>query len=74
MPAIQEHDHTNSSLEQRVADLEKKVADLQRLTGQQVPSEEWDSTFGIFANDPEFDEIVRLGREYRDQQNRNDQE
>jgi hypothetical protein len=26
-------------------------------------------TFGMFAGDPEFDEIVRLGREYRDHVN-----
>jgi len=29
-------------------------------------------TFGMFAADPEFDEIVRLGREYRDRVNSKD--
>ena len=30
-------------------------------------------TFGMFAADPDFDEIVRLGREYRDQVNSGDE-
>jgi hypothetical protein len=27
-------------------------------------------TFGMFADDPDFDEVLRLGREYREQENR----
>jgi hypothetical protein len=30
-------------------------------------------TFGMFAADPEFDEIVRLGREYRERANSEDE-
>jgi hypothetical protein len=31
-----------------------------------------EETFGMFGDDPEFDEIIRLGREYRDQANTED--
>jgi hypothetical protein len=57
------------TLEQRVAELEEKVA---RLTGekpevgQQLPW--WDKWFGAFKDDPDFDEAVRLGAEYRKSQ------
>jgi hypothetical protein len=32
-----------------------------------------EETFGMFGEDPEFDEIIRLGREYRDQVNAEDE-
>ena len=55
------------TMEERVAALEKKVAKLSE--GQDMPKKKDPSkTFGIFANDPGFDETVRLGREYREQQ------
>jgi len=56
-----------TTIEQRVAELEKKVAELsgrQSLPGQKDP---W-RTFGSFANDPDFEQASRLGREYRAQQ------
>ena len=49
------------TLEQRVEELERKVAELTRR------KDPW-RTFGIFQNDPEFEEAVRLGAEYRQQQ------
>ena len=58
---------TLEQLEKRVHD--RQVAELQgerrpfRPLGKEV------RTFGMFAADPDFDEIVRLGREYRDQDN-----
>ena len=60
---------TLEQLERRVIDLEREVA---KLRGQMKPLRPLPSvreTFGMFADDPEFDEIVRLGREYRDQAN-----
>ncbi len=60
-------------LEKRVHDLERQVAELR---GEQRPLRPLSSvgeTFGMFAADPDFDEIVRLGREYRDQVNSGDQ-
>ena len=56
------------TLEQRVEELEQKVADLSRILRAMNPEKDWRRTFGIFANDPDFDEAVRLGREYREQQ------
>jgi hypothetical protein len=60
---------TLEQLEQRVHDLELQVAELR---GDQTPLRPMSSvgeTFGMFAANPEFDEIVRLGREYRQQVN-----
>ena len=52
-------------LEKRVAALEAEVARLkQKLEGN---SKSWtDEITGIFANDPAFEEAMRLGREYRE--------
>jgi hypothetical protein len=52
-------------LEERVAALEAEVARLkQKLEGN---SKSWtDEIAGIFANDPAFEEAMRLGREYRE--------
>lgn len=65
---------TIQELEQRLSGLEQEVATLRReIKPSQALSKPQD-TFGIFANDPEFDEIVCLGREYRDEANTNDGE
>lgn len=54
-------------LEKRVAALEQAVAEIQRKSkpepGKQVAW--WHTHAGRFADDPVFDEIVRLGAEYR---------
>lgn len=56
------------TLEQRVEELERKLAELTAeptlLSRKKDP---W-RTFGIFQNDPDFEEAARLGREYRKQQ------
>jgi len=56
------------TLEKRVRELEKKVAELSG--GALLPGRKKDPwrTFGIFQNDAEFEEAVRLGREYRQEQ------
>ena len=64
---------TTASLEERVASLEQEVQRLQRLmaretgavSGRTAP-DFLERFAGIFANDPTFDEAVRLGREWRD--------
>ena len=56
-------------LEQRLIDLERQVAELQREVRPLRPLAHAKDGFGLFANDPDFDEIVRLGREYREQAN-----
>ena len=60
---------TLDQLERKVNELERQVAELRNelrpLRGVGNPAD----TFGMFREDPPFDEIVRRGREYRDQVN-----
>ena len=58
----------SQTLEQRVEELEKKVAELSGKSSLAVRSKDPWRTFGIFKDDPDFQEAVRLGREYREQQ------
>ena len=55
-------------IELRVAALEEDVARLkQRLRESAEPDRHWvDSVYGVFADDPDFLEAMRLGRQYRD--------
>ncbi len=59
---------TLAELEKRITALENTVAQLQAQVAQQSkPAGPWWVTeAGLFANDPVFDEVVRLGREYRE--------
>jgi hypothetical protein len=52
------------TLEKRVEDLEKKFAELTSRSGSANKST-WQQTFGFSKNDEGFDEMVRLGKEYR---------
>lgn len=56
------------TLEKRVEQLEKKIAELSnektRSTRRKNP---W-RTYGAFKDDPDFENAIRLGREYREQQ------
>ena len=54
------------ALEKRVASLELEFAQFKQHFASSPAT--WRETFGMFADDPEFDEIVRLGREYRHKQ------
>src|SRR5262249_16185837 len=59
---------TKAQLEGRVQGLGAQVgwlkAQLEEAVGPQVPW--WQKISGSFANDPEFDEAMRLGREWRE--------
>jgi hypothetical protein len=59
---------TVTELEQRVTALERELAELKTQLNQKPKG--WESTFGVFANDPVFDEIVRRGREWREEANK----
>jgi len=58
------------SIEDRVTALEEKVASLTKRL--ELPrKEDWmKRVIGSFADCPEFDEVIRLGREFRKEQNR----
>ena len=59
---------TLSQIERRLLALEREVAQLRaQVTRLASPNPRWwRENAGRFANDPVFDEIVRLGREYRE--------
>jgi hypothetical protein len=59
---------TRTTLAKRLAALEKTVSELKAQIAS-TPSANrrwWVQDAGRFANDPIFDEMVRLGREYRE--------
>jgi hypothetical protein len=60
---------TIQELEVRLGALEHQVAELKREIKPLRPLSDVRETFGMFANDPGFDEVVKLGREYRDEIN-----
>jgi len=57
--------HT-TTLEDRLRELEDEVAELKRRAGRKETAGEWlDRISGRLAEYPEFEEVVRLGREIR---------
>ena len=56
------------SLQQRVAALEAEVARLKaRIDAKERSGDPWlEKVWGSFANDPAYEEAMRLGREYRE--------
>jgi len=62
-----------TALEDRVKALEEEVAELKRRGGPKETVGEWlDRISGRMAKYPEFDELVRLGREAREADRPND--
>lgn len=59
---------TVAELEQRLQALEQTVRQLQSHVERSTPGRRrwWVEDAGRFADDPVFDEIVRLGRDYRE--------
>ena len=56
----------NSTIEGRLEAVEEAVAELARRLEIQPPSSNWlDQVIGIFKGEPAFDEVIRLGREFR---------
>jgi sterol desaturase/sphingolipid hydroxylase (fatty acid hydroxylase superfamily) len=55
-------------LEQRLTALEAEVAKLKQQNGANHDDNRpwWDKIAGTFANDPYYDEAMRLGRKYRE--------
>src|SRR4029450_5384787 len=56
------------SLEERMTALEAEVTRIKQTVAAQElqpPIPWWDRIFGTFANSEDYDEAMRLGREYR---------
>ena len=56
------------TLEHRVEELEKRVSELVHRAQSSARAKDPWRTYGAFKEDKEFDEAMRLGREYREQQ------
>jgi hypothetical protein len=55
-----------NSLQHRVQVIEQELAHLKRQMGVTDQRPWWEQIWGTFANDPAFEEAMRLGREYRE--------
>lgn len=56
----------SSAIEQRLTQVEKELSDLKLYVQNLQPRGNWiDAITGTFNDDPEFDEILRLGKEIR---------
>jgi len=54
------------TIEERLTAVEHELAELKRKTPSKRDDKSWiERIAGTFRNDPEFAEIVRLGREFR---------
>lgn len=59
---------TATQLARRVSALERELKALKERIDARSPASDrpwWEAEIGRHANDPIFDEIVRLGRQYR---------
>jgi hypothetical protein len=56
---------TGTSLEQRVAALENELADIKRRMAAHGAEDWFARVAGSFEHEPDFDEVLRLGREMR---------
>jgi len=58
------------SLEERVLVVEQELAALKQRVNAETspPLPWWEKIAGTFANNPEYDEAMRLGREWRETQ------
>jgi hypothetical protein len=57
------------SLEERVTALETELAQLKKQLAAEKPQGAipwWEKIFGTFADSEEYEEAMRLGREYRE--------
>lgn len=60
---------TVNELAKRIETLEAEIATIKaqvKVAGKKPATRSWLDGAGTFKNDPVFDEIVRLGREYRE--------
>ena len=61
---------TTAEMEMKIRTLERDVAALKALAAEPSSAPgSWRSTIGMFDGDSEYADVIRLGREYRRQQN-----
>jgi len=56
------------TLETRLDALQEQAPDCLPLTAPSKPKRGWKAIVGAFADDPLYDEAMRLGREWRESQ------
>ena len=58
------------TVSRRIAKLEEQISQLERQVNTVPASSEawWKKIVGVYRDDPEFEEAMRLGREYRESQ------
>ncbi len=62
----------SASIEQRVTVLEREVGALKQVVQGPGAERDWRKTFGMSADDPGFEEMIRLGRQAREEAREND--
>ena len=60
----------SAAIETRVEALEQEVTGTKAMLAGKPRVKDWRATFGMSRNDPAFEELVRLGREIREQLSR----
>ena len=58
----------DQTIEQRLSALEKEVAELKKDRRSPSSGKDWHRRIGKFKDDPDYDEAMRLGRQYRRRQ------
>lgn len=56
----------SENLEAIIAILEVEVALIKKKLDKNANTPWWETIYGTFANDPMYDEAMKLGREYRE--------
>ena len=65
--SVQEPFPESLLVEQRLAAVERAVAEIQRRMAASRPAANWlEQITGSFKDEPAFEEVVRLGRAFRD--------
>ena len=62
----------STELEQRVTTLENELSEVKQMLGKGRPQKDWRKTVGMSKEDPGFDEMIRLGKEIREQERENE--
>ncbi len=56
----------SQTIEQRLTEVERELAELKQRLPLELDGKSWvERIAGTFKDDPDFDEIVKLGREFR---------